>query len=61
MTFMLSGSLIEHYPNFNANLRKALRTLVGAEVESLVDIDMAKDGSGVGGMFKQRVRVPYVS
>ncbi|THH01755.1 hypothetical protein EW026_g995 [Hermanssonia centrifuga] len=42
------NSLIEHYPNFNANLRTSLRRLVGEEVESRVDIGMAKDGSGVG-------------
>ncbi len=45
------NSLIEHYPNFNANLRTSLRRLVGEEVESRVDIGMAKDGSGVGGKF----------
>lgn len=30
-------------------MRASLRTLVGPEVESRVDIGMAKDGSGVGG------------
>ncbi|GJE84777.1 hexokinase [Phanerochaete sordida] len=44
----VDGSLIEHYPNFNAHLRESLRALVGEEVESRVDIGMAKDGSGVG-------------
>ena len=43
-------SLIEHYPNFNLRLRASLRMLVGEEVEKRVDIGMAKDGSGVGGM-----------
>ncbi|EKM59569.1 uncharacterized protein PHACADRAFT_250162 [Phanerochaete carnosa HHB-10118-sp] len=44
----VDGSLIEHYPNFNARMRSSLRSLVGEEVESRVDIGMAKDGSGVG-------------
>lgn len=44
-----ASSLIEHYPNFNAHLRASLRALVGEEVETRVDIGMAKDGSGVGG------------
>ncbi|KAI0775461.1 hexokinase [Irpex lacteus] len=44
----VDGSLIQHYPNFNTRLRASLRKLVGEEVESRVDIGMAKDGSGVG-------------
>ncbi|KAI0363728.1 hypothetical protein BV20DRAFT_1006931 [Pilatotrama ljubarskyi] len=44
----VDGSLIQHYPNFNARLRESLRELVGEEVEKKVDIGLAKDGSGVG-------------
>ncbi|KAH9950056.1 hexokinase [Amylocystis lapponica] len=44
----VDGSLIQHYPNFNARLRDSLRALVGEEVERRVAIGMAKDGSGVG-------------
>ncbi|KAG1753668.1 uncharacterized protein EDB91DRAFT_1234101 [Suillus paluster] len=44
----VDGSLVEFYPNFQAKLRASLRTLVGPEVESHVDIGMAKDGSGAG-------------
>jgi len=44
----VDGSLIEHYPNFERTLRESLRTLVGEEVEKMVDIGSAKDGSGVG-------------
>ncbi|TFK83345.1 hypothetical protein K466DRAFT_665894 [Polyporus arcularius HHB13444] len=44
----VDGSLIQHYPNFNARLRDSLRELVGAEVETKVEIGLAKDGSGVG-------------
>ncbi|KAI0771537.1 hexokinase [Trametes elegans] len=44
----VDGSLIQHYPNFNARLRDALRDLVGEEVENKVEIGLAKDGSGVG-------------
>ena len=51
--------MIEHYPNFNARLRASLRKLVGEEVESRVDIGMAKDGSGVGG--KSRLLRVYVA
>ncbi|KAH7930242.1 hypothetical protein BV22DRAFT_1028461 [Leucogyrophana mollusca] len=44
----VDGSLVEFYPNFQTKLRASLRVLVGAEVESRVDIGMAKDGSGAG-------------
>lgn len=45
----VTTSLVEHYPNFQRILRESLRLLVGEEVESRVDIGLAKDGSGVGG------------
>jgi hexokinase len=45
----VDGSLIQHYPNFEVHLRESVRALVGAEVEKVVEIGMAKDGSGVGG------------
>ncbi|KAF7977232.1 hypothetical protein HWV62_4331 [Athelia sp. TMB] len=41
-------SLIEHYPNFIRLMRESLRVLIGEETEQRVDIDLAKDGSGVG-------------
>ncbi|KAF5364079.1 hypothetical protein D9756_000575 [Leucocoprinus leucothites] len=44
----VDGSLVEHYPGFEAILRESLRYLVGRDVESRVDIGLAKDGSGVG-------------
>ncbi|KAG2119119.1 uncharacterized protein F5147DRAFT_668293 [Suillus discolor] len=44
----VDGSLVEFYPNFQTKLRASLRALVGPEVESRVDIGMAKDGSGAG-------------
>ncbi|KAG6332263.1 hypothetical protein ID866_6827 [Astraeus odoratus] len=44
----VDGSLIEFYPYFEKKVRASLRVLVGEEVESRVDIGMAKDGSGVG-------------
>lgn len=43
--------MIEHYPNYERTLRESLRELVGEEVEKRVDIGLAKDGSGVGGMW----------
>ena len=46
----LTNSLIENYPDYEKTLRESLRTLVGEDVEKRVDIGMAKDGSGVGGM-----------
>lgn len=46
---LLAHSLIENYPNFGKKLRASLRVLVGEQVESRVDIGLAKDGSGVGG------------
>lgn len=45
--------MVEFYPNFQTKLRASLRALVGPEVESRVDIGMAKDGSGVGGKSNQ--------
>ncbi|KZT12617.1 uncharacterized protein LAESUDRAFT_718896 [Laetiporus sulphureus 93-53] len=44
----VDGSLIQHYPNFEARLRSSLRSLVGEAVEKCVEIDLAKDGSGAG-------------
>ncbi|KAH6373028.1 phosphotransferase [Parastagonospora nodorum] len=46
----VDGSLIEHYPGFVVEIRKALRSIehVGELGESRVDITIAKDGSGVG-------------
>ncbi|EGO01565.1 hypothetical protein SERLA73DRAFT_50110 [Serpula lacrymans var. lacrymans S7.3] len=44
----VDGSLVEFYPNFETKMRESLRILVGPEVESRVNIGMAKDGSGVG-------------
>ena len=44
-----SYSLVEFYPDFQAMLRKALIKIVGERVERAVRIELAKDGSGVGG------------
>ncbi|KAF9246894.1 hexokinase [Melanogaster broomeanus] len=44
----VDGSLVEFYPQFQRMLRDSLCVLVGPEVESRVDIGMAKDGSGAG-------------
>ncbi|KAF8556239.1 hypothetical protein OG21DRAFT_1506676 [Imleria badia] len=44
----VDGSLVEFYPRFESTMRETLRALVGAEVESRVDIGLAKDGSGAG-------------
>ncbi|KAG8218333.1 hexokinase [Butyriboletus roseoflavus] len=44
----VDGSLIEFYPRFESILRETLRALIGSEVESRVDIGLAKDGSGAG-------------
>ncbi|KAI0069169.1 hypothetical protein BV25DRAFT_1896196 [Artomyces pyxidatus] len=44
----VDGSLIQHYPRFEARMRESLRILVGANVEQRIEIGLAKDGSGVG-------------
>ncbi|EIW82474.1 hexokinase [Coniophora puteana RWD-64-598 SS2] len=44
----VDGSLVEFYPNFQKKMRDSIRVLVGSEVESRVEIGMAKDGSGAG-------------
>jgi hexokinase len=41
-------------------MRASLRTLVGPEVESRVDIGMAKDGSGVGGESNKITPLSYL-
>ena len=50
--FGLDGSLVQFYPRFDERVRQALKELVGEECESRVQIDLAKDGSGVGGEFR---------
>lgn len=42
-------SLVEFYPGFKTMIRKALVKIVGERVEQAVRIELAKDGSGVGG------------
>lgn len=49
LTSYRACSLIELYPGFEAMLRKALVKIVGEKVENVVRIELAKDGSGVGG------------
>ncbi|KAI9575011.1 hexokinase [Boletus coccyginus] len=44
----VDGSLVEFYPRFESIMRETLRALVGSEVESRVDLGLAKDGSGAG-------------
>ncbi|KAH0428472.1 hexokinase [Colletotrichum camelliae] len=46
----VDGSLIEHFPNFEENIREALRVVpeIGSEGEKRIKIGMARDGSGVG-------------
>jgi hexokinase len=46
---LVQPSLVEFYPRFETIMRETLRALVGSEVESHVDIGLAKDGSGAGG------------
>lgn len=47
--FGLDGSLVEFYPRFDARVRAAMTELLGEDVVKRVIIDLAKDGSGVGG------------
>jgi len=42
-------SLYQHYPGFEERMREALGLLLGEEVEKLVVMGLAKDGSEVGG------------
>ncbi|KAF8528913.1 hexokinase-domain-containing protein [Hysterangium stoloniferum] len=44
----VDGSLIQHYPHFEEDVRESLRAVVGKDVENRVAIGLAKDGSGVG-------------
>ena len=44
-----ADSLYQHYPGFEDRMREALRLLLGDEVEKLVVMGLAKDGSEVGG------------
>jgi len=54
------GSLVEFYPRFEERVRFALQELLGAEDEKRVQLGLAKDGSGVGGMFAT-MRNPVLS
>lgn len=47
--FGLDGSLVEFYPRFDQRVKDALREVLGEDVVKRVVIDLAKDGSGVGG------------
>jgi hexokinase len=53
----VDGSLIELYPGFVAEIRCALRCIeqIGERGETLVDITIAKDGSGVGAALAAHV------
>ena len=42
-------SLYQHYPGFEEHMLKALRVLLGEEVEKQVDMGLKKDRSGIGG------------
>ncbi|KAH7055700.1 putative glucokinase GlkA [Macrophomina phaseolina] len=46
----VEGSLVEHYPGFEENIRSALREVpeIGVSGEKRIRIGLAKDGSGVG-------------
>jgi len=44
----IDGSLYQHYPGFENRMREALLLLLGEEVEKLVLMGLAKDGSEVG-------------
>ncbi|KAJ3802687.1 hypothetical protein GGU11DRAFT_764630 [Lentinula aff. detonsa] len=44
----VDGSLIQFYPHFERTMRESLRSIVGSDAESRVEIGLAKDGSGVG-------------
>lgn len=46
--FGLDGSLVEYYPRFDQRVRQALTEVLGPELEKLVEISLAKDGSGIG-------------
>jgi hexokinase len=45
-------SLIQFYPGFEQRMRESLRAIVGLEIEKRVEIGLAKDGSGVGGLSR---------
>ncbi|KAF4618976.1 hypothetical protein G7Y89_g14871 [Cudoniella acicularis] len=53
----VDGSLIEHYPDFEALIRTALREVdgIGLEGEKRIRIGIAKDGSGVGAALVARM------
>ena len=44
--------MYQHYPGFEERMREALRMLLGEEVEKRVEMGLAKDGSGVGGVSR---------
>ena len=46
----MDGSVAEFLPHFEERLRAALRQTIGDDAEKRIQIGLAKDGSGVGGM-----------
>lgn len=63
IVFGLDGSLVEFYPRFEQRTRDALREILGETVEKRVAIELAKDGSGVGGacLFSTSFSLPCPS
>lgn len=47
-TIAIDGSLFEFYPNFEKNMREAMRELFGADTATKVKFALARDGSGLG-------------
>ncbi|XP_022873281.1 hexokinase-1-like [Olea europaea var. sylvestris] len=44
----LDGGLFEHYSEFRNCLKNTLKELLGEEVSESVNIELSKDGSGIG-------------
>ncbi|KAG0252462.1 glucokinase [Mortierella polycephala] len=44
----IDGSVFEHYPHFKERMQECLAELLGSHANELVQLGIAKDGSGVG-------------
>lgn len=47
-TIAIDGSLFEHFPGFDKNMRQALNELFGQTAADKVKFSLARDGSGLG-------------
>ncbi|KAL5985955.1 Hexokinase-4, chloroplastic [Asimina triloba] len=56
----MDGGLYEHYPQYRAYLKEAVKELLGPEISKNVVIEHSKDGSGIGAALLAAANSRYV-